>query len=134
MWFNVWNTGAYAYFIQHNPENLDKQYLHEVPNKYLHLHYGLVTIIDKSSKQIVLVVRFLPFIDMTTNEYEEYEMVTTTLITMAKGANVIKTNLAQRTGLMYASGWRGGMFHIPNYIYNILYFIYNLDLLFTILM
>lgn len=80
-----------------------------------------------------MVVRFLPFIDMTTNQYEEYEMVTTRLVAMAKGASIITTNSAQRTGCMYASGWRGGMFHIPSCIYNILYFISSLDLLFTIL-
>ena len=79
-----------------------------------------MTIVDKSSKQIVLVVRFLSFIDMVVNEYKECEMIMTILVSMAKGANLIKTNSAQRTGRMYAIGWKRGMFYIPSCIYKYL--------------
>ena len=50
--------------MQHIYENLNKQYIHEIPKKYLHLQHGLETIVDKFSKQIVLTIRFLFFIDM----------------------------------------------------------------------
>ena len=102
--------------MQHNPKNLDKQYIHEIPKKYLHFRHGLAIIVDKSSKQIMLAIRFLPFIDMTTNEYKEYEMISTTLVSMAKGVSLVKTNAAQKTRLMYTIGWRGGMLYMPSCI------------------
>jgi len=58
------------------------------------------------------VVQCLPFVDMTINEYQQYEKVTTTLRSMTKGASVVTINSAQKTGRMYAIGWRGGILSI----------------------
>jgi len=35
---------------------------------------------------------------MTPDEYREYKKVTTTLVSMSKGASVVKNNVAQKIG------------------------------------
>jgi len=47
-----------------------------------------MSIVDKSSQKVVLVIQCLSFVDMVVNEYEEYEKVIT-LISIIKGASMI---------------------------------------------
>ena len=64
--------------------------------------------------------KIFAFIDMIANEYKEYEMITMTLVSMAKSASLIKTNSVQRTRHMYAIRWRGSMFYMSSCIYKCL--------------
>jgi metal-dependent hydrolase (beta-lactamase superfamily II) len=104
------NTGAVVFKKNRNPEDFTKIYLTHVPEKHLKLTHGLTVVQDAKSKEIVLVVRFVPFTKMSPEEFAEYQEVTCTLMKMAKTGRIVKGNGPQVSGKMFAIGWRGGEF------------------------
>jgi len=69
---------------------------------------------DKTMRQIVLVVKCVPFDDIKVEDYKENEIVTSSLTSMKKGANRVKCNGPLKTDKMFALGRRGCMLNIDD--------------------
>jgi len=93
-----------------NFENYKGEYKNCVPEKYFHIHHNIMVVQNKSSKDVVLVVRCLSFANMSIDEFAKYQKVNHMLMKMSKSIREVNTNAAQRSGTMYGLGWRGGIF------------------------
>ena len=80
------------------------------PNGFYHINRGTTMIQDKVMKEMVLVVKFVPFEKMTKDEFNEYEFLIHTLIKMKNKANSIKSNAAMKSRKMFESEWRAGTY------------------------
>jgi hypothetical protein len=72
------------------------------------LNYNTIVVQDNNSQEIVLVVKFTPFENMTLSEYSKIQKLTRELALVKHHVNEIQTNGAHKdcTGKMYAVGWR----------------------------
>ena len=90
-------------------EDVDGKVFVELPEDYVRIHHGTVVVQDGSSKEIVLVVQFTPFAEITTDDYKEFNELCTKLVDLKPGASRIHCNKALRTGQMHALDWRKGL-------------------------
>lgn len=100
-------------------EDLKGKYFKVVPDDYKRIHHGTVVVQDKKTKDVVLVVNFIPFKEMAAEKLVEFEKLTTTLVSLKSGASSIELNGAKCTGQMYALGWRAGIcIHVKYFVYS----------------
>lgn len=89
-------------------EDYEGKILDTVPKDYYKISKGTVGIYDKTTKEMVLVVRFNPFELMVEETKNDFNHLTTLLYDLKKGTSKIIGNSAMQGGSMYALGWRPG--------------------------
>jgi hypothetical protein len=55
--------------------NLDGIIMNEIPNDYKSLSYGTIAIMNKDTNEIVVIISFSPFKNMSKEKYEEFENI-----------------------------------------------------------
>ena len=76
------------------------------------LNYGTIVVQDTISHETILVVKFIPFENMTLSEYSKFQKLTRELALVKDHVNEITSNGAHKDcgGKMYAVGWRKSEF------------------------